>query len=43
MNFGEHAANLPELTWPYAYPAVMAGMGLVTGILLVHFRREGWM
>jgi magnesium transporter len=42
MNFGDHAANLPELSWAYAYPAVMVGMGLVTGILLVHFRQEGW-
>jgi magnesium transporter len=42
MNFAGHTANLPELSWPYAYPAVMTGMGLVTGILLVHFRREGW-
>jgi magnesium transporter len=42
MNFSGHAANLPELAWPYAYPAVMVGMGLVTGILLVHFRQEGW-
>jgi magnesium transporter len=42
MNFGEHATNLPELTWPFAYPAVVVGMGLVTAILLVHFRREGW-
>ncbi|MFA1610268.1 magnesium/cobalt transporter CorA [Halobellus rubicundus] len=42
MNFGDHATNLPELTWPFAYPAVVVGMALVTGILLVHFRREGW-
>ncbi|WP_144902135.1 magnesium/cobalt transporter CorA [Halobellus captivus] len=43
MNFGEHATNMPELTWPFAYPAVIVGMGLVTAILLVYFRREGWM
>ena len=42
MNFADHAANLPELSWPYAYPAVMVGMVFVTGILLVHFRQEGW-
>ncbi|SDX63050.1 magnesium/cobalt transporter CorA [Halobellus clavatus] len=42
MNFGDHATNLPELTWPYAYPAVVVGMALVTGILLVYFRTEGW-
>ncbi|WP_049986743.1 magnesium/cobalt transporter CorA [Halobellus rufus] len=43
MNFGEHATNMPELTWPYAYPAVILGMTLVTTVLLVYFRREGWM
>ncbi|RLM59714.1 magnesium and cobalt transport protein CorA [Halobellus sp. Atlit-31R] len=43
MNFGGHPTNLPELAWPYAYPAVVAGMGLVTFILLLHFRREGWL
>jgi len=42
MNFANHPANLPELAWPYAYPAVMIGMGFVTGILLVHFRQEEW-
>lgn len=42
MNFSGHATNLPELAWPYAYPAVMVGMTLVTGVLLVHFRQEGW-
>ncbi|WP_336021797.1 magnesium/cobalt transporter CorA [Halobellus salinisoli] len=43
MNFGEHATNMPELTWPYAYPAVIVGMTLVTAVLLIYFRREGWM
>lgn len=38
MNFAGHPANLPELSWPYAHPAVMLGMGIVTGILPVHFR-----
>ncbi|MFC6874451.1 magnesium/cobalt transporter CorA [Halobellus marinus] len=42
MNFEGHASNLPELTWAYAYPAVVVGMALVTGILLLHFRTEGW-
>lgn len=42
MNFSDHAANLPELSWPHAYPAVMVGMVFVTGILFVHFRQEGW-
>ncbi|MBB6646489.1 magnesium/cobalt transporter CorA [Halobellus ruber] len=43
MNFGEHGTDLPGLSWPCAHPAVMMGMGLVTGILLVHLRQEGWL
>jgi magnesium transporter len=43
MNFGEGAFNMPELTWPLAYPAVVAGMALVTVVLLVSFRREEWL
>ena len=43
MNFGETSWNMPELLWPYGYPAVMLGMGLVALILVVYFRREGWL
>jgi magnesium transporter len=43
MNFAGGAWNLPELSWPYAYPAVMLGMTLVTLILVVHFQRENWL
>ncbi len=42
MNCSDHATNLPELSWSYAYPAVVVGMALVTGVLLIHFRQEGW-
>ncbi|MDS0298995.1 magnesium/cobalt transporter CorA [Halogeometricum sp. S1BR25-6] len=42
MNFSG-TGNMPELTWPYAYPAVMVGMTLVTVILLLYFEREGWL
>ncbi|QIB74641.1 magnesium/cobalt transporter CorA [Halogeometricum borinquense] len=43
MNFSDGAWNMPELSWSYAYPAVMLGMALVTLILLYHFDREGWL
>lgn len=43
MNFQGGAYNMPELFWPYGYPAVMLGMASVAGILLVYFRREGWL
>ena len=35
--------NMPELAWQFGYPAVMLGMGLVAGVMLVHFRRRGWL
>jgi magnesium transporter len=41
MNF-EGPTNMPELGWPYAYPAVMVGMVLVVAVLLGSFRRWGW-
>lgn len=43
MNFAEAPWNMPELAWPYAYPAVMLGMGVVSLILLWYFRRESWL
>ncbi|SFR69188.1 magnesium/cobalt transporter CorA [Halogeometricum limi] len=43
MNFDGGAWNLPELGWPFAYPAVMLGMVAVTVVLLAHFQREGWL
>jgi len=43
MNFADSAWNMPELAWPYAYPAVMLGMGLVAAVLLWYFRREDWL
>jgi magnesium transporter len=42
MNFSEGALNMPELTWPYAYPAVMLGMAVVTFVMLQYFRRQGY-
>jgi magnesium transporter len=41
MNFSEGPFNMPELTWPYAYPAIALGMAAVSLILLVYFREDG--
>jgi magnesium transporter len=38
MNF-EH---MPELTWRYGYPAVLAVIAVTCGYLFVRFRRAGW-
>ncbi|WP_458189249.1 magnesium/cobalt transporter CorA [Haladaptatus sp. NG-WS-4] len=43
MNFRGSPYNAPEFEWAYGYPAVMVGMALVTGILVVYFRESGWL
>ncbi|WP_227354781.1 magnesium/cobalt transporter CorA [Haladaptatus salinisoli] len=43
MNFADSPYNMPELGWTYGYPAVMLGMLLVTVVLVVYFRQEGWL
>lgn len=43
MNVGGGPWNMPEPGWPYAYPAVMLGMGLSALVPLTYFRGEGWL
>jgi magnesium transporter len=43
MNFAGSPWNMPELAWPFGYPAVMVGMGVVSLVMLVYFREEGWL
>jgi magnesium transporter len=43
MNFADSPYNMPELAWRFGYPAVMLGMGLMIGIMLVQFRQRGWL
>ncbi|MBX0294646.1 magnesium/cobalt transporter CorA [Haloarcula nitratireducens] len=43
MNFAGGPYNMPELGWTYAYPATVLGMALMTAIMLVHFRRRGYL
>jgi magnesium transporter len=44
MNFQTSASrwNMPELTWRYGYPFVWAVMVLCVIVMLVYFRRRGW-
>jgi len=42
MNFADSPFAMPELYWTYGYPAVMIGMGILAGMMLVHFRRQDW-
>ncbi|MGE5233090.1 MAG: magnesium/cobalt transporter CorA [Acidobacteriota bacterium] len=41
--YGMNFENMPELHWPLAYPAALAGMALACGALYVAFRRSGWL
>ncbi len=40
--YGMNFEHMPELKWPYAYPAVLGLMGVVALGLTVYFRRRGW-
>ena len=44
MNFDRDASrwNMPELGWSFGYPAVLGGMVLLAGGMLLYFRRRGW-
>jgi magnesium transporter len=44
MNFDTSASrwNMPELSWPFGYPLVLAIMGLCGGGMLFYFWRKGW-
>ncbi|WP_332898849.1 magnesium/cobalt transporter CorA [Haladaptatus sp. CMSO5] len=43
MNFAGGPFNMSELQWPYAYPAVLLGMFLITIILVVYFRERSFL
>jgi magnesium transporter len=40
--YGMNFEYMPELTFWYGYPTAMAGMAVIAAILLVYFRRKGW-
>ena len=44
MNFNPEASpwNMPELNWPMGYPVVLGAMGVVGVLLLLFFKRKGW-
>jgi magnesium transporter len=43
MNFSGSRYNMPELTWPYAYPVVLGVMGLIALTMGTIFWRRGWL
>jgi magnesium transporter len=44
MNFHtEHPMNMPELSWPWGYPYVLGMMATVAILLVIYFKRKGWL
>ena len=41
--YGMNFKYMPELEWPWGYPAVLLLMASVAGCMLIYFRRKKWM
>lgn len=41
--YGMNFRHMPELDWPWAYPAVLAGMVALGAGLYLYFRRKKWL
>ncbi len=41
--YGMNFHYMPELGWRWSYPIVLAAMAAVAGVMLVFFRRRGWL
>jgi len=44
MNFDPDSSpwNMPELRWVVGYPVTLLAMALTTVLMLLYFRRRGW-
>ncbi|WP_181686749.1 magnesium/cobalt transporter CorA [Halorhabdus salina] len=43
MNFADSPYNMPELSWQFGYPAVLLGMAIVAGLMVMYFRRQSYL
>jgi magnesium transporter len=41
--YGMNFEHMPELSWEYGYPAVLAVILIICGALYRGFRRAGWL
>ena len=41
--YGMNFKYMPELNWPFGYPLSIALMLVVTGFMLLYFKRKGWL
>ena len=40
--YGMNFAEMPELTWEYGYPAALLSMVAVAIVMILFFRKKGW-
>lgn len=45
MNFNPETSpyNMPELTWYWGYPMALASMAIISLIMIIFFKRKGWL
>jgi magnesium transporter len=41
--YGMNFDYMPELHWPWAYPALWGGMAVLLAGMLAWFRKKGWL
>jgi magnesium transporter len=41
--YGMNFERMPELSAPYGYPIALLAMTAIAGVLLVYFRKKGWL
>jgi magnesium transporter len=41
--YGMNFKNMPELDWPFGYPAVLIVMGMIAGVMLLIFWKKKWL
>jgi magnesium transporter len=41
--YGMNFEHMPELKWTYGYPAVLAGIVVICGLLFRRFKKAGWL
>ncbi len=44
MNFNTKISpwNMPELNYPYGYPLVLTAMAVIGAVMLIYFKKKGW-
>ncbi|MBN2536594.1 MAG: magnesium/cobalt transporter CorA [Spirochaetales bacterium] len=40
--YGMNFKYMPELQWPWTYPVLLGVMFIITGVMLLYFKKKGW-